>query len=117
MKMIAANSIRVVSLSVLCVSGSLFNSCQSTSPVPFSKPLPPLKAMNQPVKLDRFMGDWHVIACIPTFIETEAYNAMESYKLDQDGTIATTFTFNKGLFRKICGSNRKLTVAERRSSS
>ncbi len=52
--------------------------------------------MNQSVKLDRFMGDWHVIACIPTFIETEAYNAVENYKLDPDGTIATTFTFNKG---------------------
>ncbi|MFM9914128.1 MAG: lipocalin family protein [Methylophilaceae bacterium] len=48
------------------------------------------------VDLNRFMGDWYVIACIPTMIETEAYNAVESYKLDVDGSIATTFTFNKG---------------------
>ena len=48
------------------------------------------------VDLPRFMGDWYVIAAIPTAIETEAYNAIESYKLDDDGTIATTFTFNKG---------------------
>ena len=48
------------------------------------------------VDLDRFMGDWYVIASIPTFIETDAYNAVESYRLDDDGTVATTFRFNKG---------------------
>ena len=50
------------------------------------------------VELARFMGDWHVIASIPTFIEREAYNAVESYRLDSDGTIATTFTFRQGGF-------------------
>jgi len=50
------------------------------------------------VDLKRFMGDWYVIASIPTFIETEAYNAVESYKLAEDGTIETTFRFNKGGF-------------------
>ncbi len=48
------------------------------------------------VDLPKFMGDWYVIAVIPTVIETEAYNALENYKLNADGTIATTFTFNKG---------------------
>ena len=43
------------------------------------------------VDLKRFMGDWHVFACIPTFIETDAFNAVESYKLAEDGTIKTTF--------------------------
>jgi apolipoprotein D and lipocalin family protein len=42
------------------------------------------------------MWPWYVIAAIPTAIETESFNAIESYKLDDDGTIATTFTFNKG---------------------
>jgi apolipoprotein D and lipocalin family protein len=42
------------------------------------------------------MGDWYVIANIPTFIEKNAYNAIESYRLDADGTVATTFRFNKG---------------------
>jgi apolipoprotein D and lipocalin family protein len=42
------------------------------------------------------MGDWYVIANIPTFIEKDAYNAIESYQLDDDGTVATTFSFNKG---------------------
>ena len=48
------------------------------------------------VDLPRFMGDWYVIAVIPTVIETESYNAIENYKLNSDATIATTFTFNKG---------------------
>ncbi|MFC1880580.1 lipocalin family protein [Thermodesulfobacteriota bacterium] len=48
------------------------------------------------VDLDRFMGDWYVIASIPTFIEKDAFNAIESYRLDDDGTVATTFKFNKG---------------------
>ena len=48
------------------------------------------------VDLDRFMGDWYVIANIPTFLEKDAYNPMESYQRNADGTIATTFTFNDG---------------------
>ena len=50
------------------------------------------------VDLERFMGDWYVIASIPTFIEKDAFNALESYQLNADGTVATTFTFNKGGF-------------------
>jgi apolipoprotein D and lipocalin family protein len=48
------------------------------------------------VDLPRYMGDWHVIAHIPTFIERKAYHAVESYTLAPDGTIATTFTFRQG---------------------
>ena len=48
------------------------------------------------VDLDRFMGDWYVIATIPTFLEKDAFNPVENYQRDDDGTIATTFTFNKG---------------------
>ena len=50
------------------------------------------------VDIPRFMGDWYVIAVIPTVIETQAYNAVENYKLDSDGTIATTFTYYKAAF-------------------
>lgn len=50
------------------------------------------------VDLAAFMGDWYVIASIPTFIEKGAHNAVESYRLDADGSIATTFTFRKGSF-------------------
>ena len=58
---------------------------------------PPISTVPH-VDLPRFMGDWYVIANIPTFVEKDAYNAVESYRLDADGTIATTFTFRKGGF-------------------
>jgi len=58
---------------------------------------PPLKTVEQ-VDLQRFMGDWYVIASIPTFIEKRAYNAVESYALDKNGNVATTFTFREGGF-------------------
>jgi apolipoprotein D and lipocalin family protein len=50
------------------------------------------------VDLTRFMGNWYVIGVIPTRFEKEAHNAVESYSLNPDGTIATTFTFRKGSF-------------------
>lgn len=59
--------------------------------------LEPLR-LEPKVDLAAFMGDWYVIASIPTFIEKGAHNAVESYRLDADGTIATTFTFRKGAF-------------------
>jgi apolipoprotein D and lipocalin family protein len=59
---------------------------------------PPLK-LAENVDLKRFMGDWYVIANIPTFIEEGAHNAVESYRLEPDGvTIPTTFTFRQGGF-------------------
>jgi apolipoprotein D and lipocalin family protein len=48
------------------------------------------------VDLPRFMGDWYVIAHIPTFLERDAVNAVESYTLQDDRRIATTFSFNDG---------------------
>jgi apolipoprotein D and lipocalin family protein len=62
-----------------------------------SASLPPLKTVDR-VDIPPFMGDWYVIANIPTWIEEGAHNAVESYRLDTDGTIATTFTFRKGGF-------------------
>ncbi|MES2682658.1 MAG: lipocalin family protein [Pseudomonadota bacterium] len=50
------------------------------------------------VDLPRFMGDWYVIGIIPNFIEKKAYNSVERYKLNEDGTIATTFSYRKGGF-------------------
>ncbi len=76
---------------LLCLlSLGLLAGCQSTS-------LPPLTTVPQ-VDLERFMGDWYVIAHIPTWPERNAWNAIESYALNPDGTIATTFTFREGGF-------------------
>jgi len=44
------------------------------------------------------MGDWYVIGGVLTPFEKNAYNPVESYALNEDGTIATTFRFNKGSF-------------------
>ena len=52
----------------------------------------------QSVDIDRFMGDWYVIACIPSLIERHNFNAVESYRRAPDGRILTTFTFNEGGF-------------------
>jgi len=58
---------------------------------------PPI-ALAPQVDLQRFMGDWYVIANIPTFIERGAHNAIESYQLNADGSVATTFTFRQDSF-------------------
>lgn len=58
------------------------------------------------VDIDRFMGDWYVIANIPTFLEKGAHNALENYVKNDDGTIATTFTFRDGRFD---GEQKKYT--------
>lgn len=69
-------------------ASSALAACQSS---------PPLETVDH-VDLDRFMGDWYVIANIPTFVEKGAHNAVESYRLDDDGTVATTFTFRRDAF-------------------
>jgi apolipoprotein D and lipocalin family protein len=69
---------------------ALLGACQSTRPVP----LPPVASVDLP----RFMGDWYVIANIPTFIERGAHNAVERYDLAPDGSITTTFTFRADAF-------------------
>lgn len=43
------------------------------------------------VDLQRFMGRWYVIGTIPTPFEKGAHNAVETYQLDQDGSICTWF--------------------------
>lgn len=50
------------------------------------------------VDLSRYMGDWYVIASIPTRFEVGAHNAVEHYRLDPDGTVFTRFTFRAGSF-------------------
>jgi apolipoprotein D and lipocalin family protein len=66
----------------------LMAGCQSTP----MKPLP----IAQSVDLDRFMGDWYVIAATPTWIDRGAEDAVESYRREADGSISTTYTFREG---------------------
>jgi apolipoprotein D and lipocalin family protein len=59
--------------------------------------MPPIQTVEK-VDLERFMGSWYVIASIPTFFEKDVYNGIESYRSKDDGTVETTFSFNKGGF-------------------
>ncbi len=52
------------------------------------------------VDLPRFMGDWYVIGFIPIFPERNAHNPVESYALNADGTIGTTYRYRDGAFDK-----------------
>jgi apolipoprotein D and lipocalin family protein len=65
--------------------------CASTPPAP------PLTLVSH-VDLPRFMGDWYVIANIPTYFEKGAHNAKDSYRQDTDGSIPTTFSFREDAF-------------------
>jgi apolipoprotein D and lipocalin family protein len=75
----------IIAMSLL----SLLGACRSSHP-PIST--------EAKVDVERFMGDWYVIANIPTSLERGAHNAVESYQLDADGSIATTFTFRDQAF-------------------
>lgn len=48
------------------------------------------------VDLERFMGDWYVIAGVPTALERQAYNIRESYRLLDHDRVAVTYSFNRG---------------------
>jgi apolipoprotein D and lipocalin family protein len=50
------------------------------------------------IDLARFMGDWYVIAHIPARVERDAYAAVESYRLAEDGRVRTTFRYRDGGF-------------------
>ncbi|TDK30601.1 lipocalin family protein [Luteimonas terrae] len=50
------------------------------------------------VDVARFMGDWYVIAQIPTRLEKEAYDSVETYTLRDDGKVDTTFRYRDGGF-------------------
>ena len=76
----------------------LVSACQTAPAGSVASSPAPLRALDRSIDLERFMGDWYVLAHIPTFIEKEAYNAVERYELAADGTIPTTFFFNQGSF-------------------
>ena len=74
-------------MGVVAMLASAMTACATGRP-----PMTPVERVDLP----RFMGDWYVIAHIPSYPEREAYDAVESYRLDPDGKIRTTFTYRKG---------------------
>ncbi|AMG38734.1 lipocalin family protein [Achromobacter xylosoxidans] len=76
-------------LRALCVAAmGLLTGCAGPAP------MPPVAH----VDLSRFMGDWYVIAHIPSWPERNAYDAVESYRPLPDGRIQTDFRYRKGSF-------------------
>lgn len=63
-------------------------SCASYPPLPTA----------QDVDLERFMGDWYVQGHVPAGAEKNAYNGVESYALDGDGRVLTSYVFREGAF-------------------
>ena len=63
---------------------------------------PPLEALDREIEVERFMGDWYVVAFIPIdlpfFSEADAHDAVERYELDEEGRIDVTYTFRDGSF-------------------
>jgi apolipoprotein D and lipocalin family protein len=82
--------VRIVRLLGTLPLALLLVACQSA-------PMTSIATVEQ-LDIERFMGDWYVVGNIPTFIERDAYNAVETYDLKPDGRVATTFRFRKGGF-------------------
>jgi len=58
-------------------------------------PIVPLATVAH-VDLDRFMGDWFVVATIPTLFEKGLFNPVEHYARNADGSIKITFSYRRG---------------------
>ncbi|MCE9658988.1 MAG: lipocalin family protein [Burkholderiales bacterium] len=85
---------RIALYAAVGATAALLAACQGAMT---AKPLPPLELAPK-VDIARFMGDWYVIANIPTFLEKGAHAAKENYRLEADGSIATTFSFRADAF-------------------
>jgi apolipoprotein D and lipocalin family protein len=61
-----------------------------------------LRPVSRRVDLPRFMGDWYIVGFIPVDTvlgsDASAHNALQNYRLEKDGGIASTYTFRKGSF-------------------
>ncbi len=70
----------------------MFNACASTK-----KNIE--EQLVKSVDVSQFAKKWYVIAHIPTFLETSAYNATEAYTLKSDGiSIDVDYRHNEGSF-------------------
>jgi apolipoprotein D and lipocalin family protein len=63
---------------------------------------PDLRALDRRIDVGRFMGDWFVVAFIPIdfplFSEANAHDAVESYRLNDQGEIDISYSFRDGGF-------------------
>lgn len=69
---------------------SLLSACSVMPPADFPR--------EESVDVERYMGAWYVIAHIPPKTTRNAYNAIERYKLSDNGRIDTVYTYREGGF-------------------
>ena len=69
------------------------SACATRQPISHPAPQPAAQ-----VDLQRYMGDWFVVANIPYWAERDCYGSIERYLLLPDGQIKTTFLAHKGGF-------------------
>ena len=79
----------LVSICLLAIA--LLASCQASN-----KNAAPNQQLAAYVDLERFMGTWYVHGYTPTRLDRDAYNATETYKMEPNGKIKTTYRFRKG---------------------
>lgn len=79
----------IMRMGIAAVLAASVAACATSRPT-----IPPVASVDLP----RFMGDWYVIAHIPSWPERNAFDAVESYRLDAEGRVLTTFTFHNGGF-------------------
>jgi apolipoprotein D and lipocalin family protein len=63
-------------------------SCATTTKEPFQE-------TEEYVDIERFTGNWYVIALLPTAFEKDAANGIENYSLTEEGNIRVQYTFRK----------------------
>ncbi|MEO0367759.1 MAG: lipocalin family protein [Pseudomonadota bacterium] len=74
-----------IKAALVSMQALLLSACAAHNPIPTP----------DYVDLDRFSGDWYVLASIPTIFEKDIVNATESYEKVADNKIATTFKYKK----------------------
>lgn len=84
-------------LIAVIASALLLSSC-ATAKMPTANP--------EPIDLQRFMGEWHVIAHVPYFAEKGDVASVDEYRLKSPGKIEVTYHYQKGFGeqRKSVGS-------------
>ena len=57
---------------------------------------PPFQRVVDRMDLQRFLGSWYVVGVLPSPFEKGAANGVETYTLDEEGSIRVEYVFYKG---------------------
>jgi apolipoprotein D and lipocalin family protein len=93
----STRSAAFVRCALLIAIATMIAACATTKMHSMKSPATRLRTVPQ-VDLPRFMGDWRVIASIPSSADKDHVDAIESYALRPDGTIENWFTYRKKSF-------------------